>query len=97
MHTISQYLLLTSLQMKIWRNEVLFIIIVQVALTLGLVLGFGYIIPDVSDRAALFLATGTATNTLITVGLVMLPQVVSQAKAEGRLDYMLTLPISREA
>ena len=33
----------------------------------------------------------------MTVGLVMLPQFLSQAKAEGRLDYMLTLPISREA
>jgi ABC-2 type transport system permease protein len=79
------------------RVDVVFISIVQIALTGGLVLGFGYIIPDISDTSATYLVTGTATQSFVTVGLVMLPQFLSQAKAEGRLDYMLTLPISREA
>jgi ABC-2 type transport system permease protein len=34
---------------------------------------------------------------IVTVGLVGLPQFLAQAKEEGRLDFFLTLPISREA
>jgi ABC-2 type transport system permease protein len=32
----------------------------------------------------------------VTTGLVMLPQMLAEAKHQGRLEFMLTLPISRE-
>jgi ABC-2 type transport system permease protein len=79
------------------RTEFGMIAVVQIALTLGLVIGYGYLIPDISKQSATYLVTGTATQAFVTVGLVMLPQFISQAKEEGRLDYLLTLPISREA
>jgi ABC-2 type transport system permease protein len=79
------------------RADNVFIALIQVALTLGLVLGMGYLIPNVSEATALFLVTGTATQAFVTTGLVMLPQMLAQSKEDGRLEYFLTLPISREA
>ncbi len=97
MTAVRQYLDLVSLQMRSMRSDNIFIALIHVALTLGLVLGMGYLIPDISDSTALFLVTGTATQAFVTTGLVMLPQMISQAKEDGRLEYFLTLPISREA
>ena len=97
MNGLLSYITLVRMQLQMMRNEFLIISVVQVAFTIGIVLGFGYFIPNISDGAAYYLTTGTATQAVVTVGLVMLPQNLSQAKTEGRLDYFLTLPISREA
>lgn len=97
MRFVRQYLDMVSMEVRYARGDIWFISMIQVALALGLVLGFGYLIPNISTTSATFLTTGTATQSFVTVGLVMLPQTLSQRKAEGRLEYMLTLPISREA
>ncbi len=96
MRLVRQYGQLVLLGLRQNRDEAVFIGVIQLAMTFGFVVGFGYFIHDVSERQALFLTTGTATNTLVMVALVGLPQVLSQAKAQGRLDYLLSLPISRE-
>jgi len=93
---IRQYYDLVAMQMNSMRGDNVFIAILQVALSLGLVVGMGYLIPNISKPTAMFLVTGTATQAFVTTGLVMLPQMLSQAKADGRLEYFLTLPISRE-
>ena len=97
MTALRQYRDLVSLQMRSMRADNIFIAMIHVALTLGLVLGMGYLIPNVTESTALFLVTGTATQAFVTTGLVMLPQMLSQSKEDGRLEYFLTLPISREA
>jgi ABC-2 type transport system permease protein len=94
---IRQYLDLLSVQLRSMRDEVWFVVVLHVALSLGLVLGMGYLIPDISEDAAMYLVTGSATQSFVTVGLVMLPQLLAQSRAEGRMEYFLTLPISREA
>ena len=96
MSALRQYTNLVSITLKMNRQEVMFLAVLQLAMSLGFIVGFGYFIPDVSDRQALFLTTGTATNTAVTVALVGLPNTLSQSRAQGRLDYFLTLPISRE-
>lgn len=96
MNPFSQYLELTRFQLRSMRGEFAFIMMIQLVLTLGLVLGFGYIIPDISETTATYLVTGAATQSFVTVGLVMLPQFIAQAKDDGRLDYFMTLPIVRE-
>ena len=97
MTPIRQYFDLLSVQLRSMRDELWFVAILQLALSLGLVLGIGYLIPDISEVTAMYLVTGTATQAFVTVGLVMLPQNLSQARAQGRMEYFLTLPISREA
>src|SRR5512140_978991 len=96
MTALRQYAELVQISLRMNRQEVVFIAVLQVAMSVGFIIGFGYFIPNVSDRQALFLTTGTATNMAVTVAMVGLPNTLSQGKAEGRLDYFLTLPISRE-
>ena len=97
MSGVRQYYDLVAMQMNSMRADNIFIAVLQIALSLGLVLGMGYLIPNISDESAMFLVTGTATQAFVTTGLVMLPQMLSQAKSDGRLEYFLTMPISREA
>ncbi len=96
MNAASQLFELTKLTLLSLRQGAVFVTMVQVVLTVGLVLGYGYLIPDISETAALYVTTGAATNATVTIALVVLPQFLAQAKQEGRMDFMLTLPISRE-
>jgi ABC-2 type transport system permease protein len=93
---LRQYRDLTSMQIRSMRTDLPMIAVIHIAFSVGLVLGYGYLIPDISEATATYLVTGTATQAFVTVGLVMLPQMLSQSKAEGRLEYYLTMPISRE-
>lgn len=97
MRVIGQYIELVRCQFLMNRQLIPMIVIIQFVMTLGLILGFGYFIPDIGEVQALFLTVGAATQTVIMVALVMLPQKLSQEKAEGILDYFLTMPIGREA
>jgi ABC-2 type transport system permease protein len=96
MSPLPQYLTLVKLQLQMLRNFIWFIGLVQAAFIVGFVYGFGYFIPGISETGALYITTGAAANAIVTVALVGLPQYVSEAKAMGRFEYFLTLPISRE-
>ena len=78
------------------RTFIVAFIVIQLAMTLGLILGFGYFLPHMSDFQALYLTTGAVSQTIVTVALVMLPQKLSQEKSEGKFEFLWTLPISRE-
>lgn len=91
-----QFADLVRLNLLMNRNEIWFIAMIQVILTVSFVLGFGYFMKPISETQALFVTTGIATNTVVMVALVGLPNVLSQGKAQGRLEYFLALPMSRE-
>ncbi len=74
-----------------------FIIVIQPLVGIGTVIGLGYMMPQVDTNSAIFLTTGAPTLALITFGLVMVPQVVADAKTQGTFDYMWSLPIPRMA
>lgn len=97
MTALRQYGLLTQWQLRRQSAALPVLVIVQALLAVGTVLGFGIIMGEMSGTAALFLATGAPTVTLITVGLVMAPQMLSQAKTEGSSAWMMTLPVPRLA
>ncbi len=92
-----QFGILANLQVRAMRTDFLVIMMIQMSFSLGLVLGLGYLIPNISGEAATYLTIGAATQSFVTVGLVMLPNFLSDAKDQGRLDYFLTMPIGREA
>ncbi len=94
---LRQYCDLTSVQLRTMRVEVWFVITFQGAMTTGLVLGMGFIMPDISDTTARYIVIGTAAQSFATIGLVMLPQLVARSRDRGMFEYYLTLPISREA
>lgn len=96
MKTAREFVDLVRLEFLMHRPYVWMGMMIQVVMTVGLVWGFGFFLPDITEGQALFLTTGAAAQSVVTIALVMLPQKLSQAKADGTLHYFLTLPISRE-
>lgn len=72
-------------------------VIVQVMLSVGIVIGFGFLAPVEYPEVALRLATGAPTILLLTTGLVVVPQVVGAMKQEGSYDWFRSLPAPRSA
>lgn len=95
MTVLRQYALLTRWQLQRQSTYLPLLVVVQAALAAGTVLGFGILMGDLDPESALFLATGAPTITLIVVGLVMAPQMLSQAKTEGSSQWLMTLPVPR--
>jgi ABC-2 type transport system permease protein len=79
------------------RNELVMIVTIQLALALGIVYGLAFLLPQVTAQAALFLATGSSTLTMLIMGLNVVPQEVSRAKETGRAAYLSSLPVPRLA
>src|SRR6476661_7861054 len=73
------------------------IIIIQVALSVGVVYGLAFLMPNIDGKSALYLSTGAPTLSMLILGLTVVPQEVAQAKLTGRLDWFATLPVSRLA
>lgn len=69
--------------------------LVQIPLAVTTVLGYGLLVGTPPPEQALYLATGASTVTLVMVGLVTTPQLGAQARTEGSLDWMRTLPVAR--
>jgi len=72
-------------------------VMVQALAGVGLVLGFGLLIPNLSDEQAVFLSTGAVVVTLVIVGVVMGPQLIAQQKSAGSYDFMWSLPVPRSS
>jgi ABC-2 type transport system permease protein len=92
---LRSYLLLVKWQGLRSKGFLPFAIVIQGLFSLGIVIGYPLLFPEMDPRTVLFLATGAPAITLITMGLVAVPQMVAQAKTEGTLDYMRTLPVAR--
>ena len=70
-------------------------VMVQVLSGAGFVLALGLFFGQVPPRAALFVSTGVLVITLVTIGLVLGPQLVAQQKAEKTYDFLWSLPVPR--
>lgn len=95
MHALRSYRFLIEWQTLRLQAFLLLAIVIQVAFAFGIVVGYPLLFPAIDGMTLLFLATGAPAITLITMGLVALPQVVAQSRMEGSLDYMRSLPIPR--
>jgi ABC-2 type transport system permease protein len=95
MTAVRQTLLLAQWQFRRQSAYLPLLVVVQVFLAITTVIGYGLLVGDPPPEVALYLATGAPTVTLITVGLVMTPQMHAQARTEGSLDWMRTLPVPR--
>lgn len=71
-------------------------VVVQILIAVATVIGFGLVVGTPAPEQALYLATGAPTVTLVAIGLVLTPQMMVQAKTEGSLDWLRTLPMPRE-
>lgn len=93
--SLAQTGLLIQWQMRRSLAYLPLMVVVQVLLATATIVGFGFLAGDLTPEAALFLATGAPTITLVTVGLVMTPQEVANGKREGSLAWLHTLPVPR--
>jgi ABC-2 type transport system permease protein len=91
------WLLLLKWQYLRWRRELIFIIVIQVVLAVGIIYGLALLIPHIDARSAMYLATGAPTVSLLVMGFNIVPQEVSNGKLTGRFDYLSSLPIPRLA
>jgi ABC-2 type transport system permease protein len=95
MTALRSYVLLVTWQVLRVRVMLPLAIVVQALLAVGIVLGYPLLFPEIDRTTTLFLATAAPTITLVTMGLVLVPQVVAQAKTEGSLDFLRSLPVPR--
>ena len=97
MHALRSYALLIRWQALRLKSFLPLAVVVQSLFAFGIVVGYPMFFPELDEMTVLFLATGAPAITLITMGIVVLPQVVAQSKLEGSLDYMRSLPVPRMA
>src|SRR5690349_18276643 len=88
MTALRSYLLLIRWQALRYRQLLPLMVIVQAALSFGIVAGYPLLFPELDQNTILFLATGAPAVALLTMGLVLVPQIVSGAKTEGSLEYV---------
>jgi ABC-2 type transport system permease protein len=88
-------MLLARWQLRRQAQFMPLLVVVQVFMAVATVIGYGLLVGNPDPVTALYLATGAPTITLITVGLVMTPQMVAISRTEGSLDWMRTLPVPR--
>ncbi|MFI6344817.1 ABC transporter permease [Streptomyces sp. NPDC050560] len=72
-------------------------LVIQTFLAVGIIIGFGYLVPEMDDATALYFSTGAPVLGLITVGMVIGPQEVAASKQEGIFDFNRSLPVPRSA
>ena len=96
-HWMNSYYLLLKWQGLKFKTILPFVIVGQFFTGIGTVIGLGYLMPGIDSQTAMFLVTGGPTLTLITLGLVLVPQMIAQAKSGGALDYMRAFPVPRMA
>ena len=68
---------------------------VQTLFSLGIVLGYPLLFPTLDRVTVYLIATGAPAISMLSVGLVALPQTVGEQKTEGSLAYMRSLPVPR--
>ena len=89
------YRMMLRWEMTSLRMVLVIAVIVQIVSGAGFVLALGLFFGQVPPRAALFVSTGVLVVTLITIGLVLGPQLVAMQKAEKTYDFLWSLPVPR--
>jgi ABC-2 type transport system permease protein len=83
---------LTSL--RLWLALMM---MVQVLIGVGYVLGFALFFDDIPATAALWVSTGTPVLNLVLLGMLLGPQLVAGTKQQGGYDFVQALPVPRSA
>lgn len=96
-HWIRSTLLMSRLELLRMRLLLPMTIVVQLFTGVGLVLGVGLLFDDISTVQAGYLATGAVVVTMVTIGVVMAPQLLAQLKMAGAYEFNETLPIPRSS
>ena len=94
---IRSFALMTSWEMRNLRIYLPLALVVQVLIGGGMVVGLGFLIGELPAEVALYLVCGVTVVSMITIGMVMSPQIIAQQKQAGTYDYVWSLPVPRSA
>jgi len=64
-------------------------------IAVGFIYGISFFYPEITPLIAKYIITGAPTLIMLTVGLVVVPQVVAGMRTEGTFDYVWSLPVPR--
>jgi ABC-2 type transport system permease protein len=92
---LRSYLLMTSWELRNLRVYLPIALVVQVLIGGGMIVGFGFLIGELPAEVALYLVCGVTVVSMITIGMVMAPQLIAQQKMAGTYDYLWSLPVPR--
>ena len=68
---------------------------VQIMIAVGFIYGISFFYPQITPVIAKYIITGAPTLIMLTVGLVVVPQIVANMRTEGTFDYVWSLPVPR--
>jgi len=94
-HWFRSYALMLKWVMLSNRSWLSLNLAVQVMIAAGFIFGISFFYPEITPETAKYLTTGAPTLILITVGLVMGPQMIAMMRTEGTFDYIWSLPVPR--
>ncbi|WP_042224145.1 ABC transporter permease [Oceanobacillus manasiensis] len=92
---INDFKYVFQMQFNRYSGFLSFYVFVQIIISLGIVIGFTYLIGDSNANELLYLATGAPTFVLVITGLVLLPQQIASSKTEGYIEFIRTWPVNR--
>ena len=92
---LRSYGLMATWELRTLRMVLPLAFVVQTMISSGLVLGLGFFLRDVTNTEAQFLAVGVTVVSMITLGMVMAPQLIASQKQSGAYEYLLSLPVPR--
>lgn len=96
-HWMRSYAVMTRWNVVRLRLAIPIIAVVQAFTGAGMVLGISLLFADIAPDQVLFLGTGAVVISLVTVGLVMGPQMIAEQRLVGSYDWFASLPIPRSA
>src|SRR4051794_24399487 len=94
---VRSYGLLLRWQMQRNRKLLGLLVAIQIALGIGMIYGFSFLLPHITPEVALFFATGAPTLSMILIGLTVVPQETALSRTNGRFAYVAALPVPRLA
>lgn len=80
--------------MRLW---LVLLVMVQMLVGVGYVLGVGLFFADVPPVAAAFVSTGAPVLNLVLLGMLLGPQLVADMKTSGGYDFIASLPVPTTA
>ena len=79
------------------RQWLPFLFIVQLLLSAGMAVLYGFYFATVPPRIAAFIVTGTPALAIIPLGFLSVPSVIADQKTAGTYDFVRSLPVPRMA
>ena len=73
------------------------LLMTQLLIGAGAVIGLGLFLPEITPEQALFLSSGAAVFPLLMAGMVLMPDQIALRRSAGAFEYLASLPVPRMA